>query len=109
MILNKLEEGYSIRQLAEEYQISTNTIQRWKTFPKRRRRQFTPTKIDDDLLRADVDAYPDDYQHERDRRFNCTQRAIGITLKRISITQKKSLMHPKPDDEKRLIFIEQLA
>ncbi|WP_227678799.1 helix-turn-helix domain-containing protein [Psychrobacter faecalis] len=31
-MLNKLAEGYSIRQLAEEYQISTNTIQRWKNF-----------------------------------------------------------------------------
>jgi len=41
LILNKLEEGYSIRQLAEEYQISTNTIQRWKTFPERKRLQFT--------------------------------------------------------------------
>ncbi|WP_296191043.1 MULTISPECIES: IS630 transposase-related protein [unclassified Psychrobacter] len=91
LILNKLEEGYSIRQLAEEYQISTNTIQRWKTFPERKKRQFTPTKIDDELLRADVAAHPDDYQHERARRFNCTQRAIGIALKRISITQKKEL------------------
>ena len=91
LILCKLEEGYSIQQLAEEYQISTNTIQRWKKFPERKKRQFTPTKIDDELLRADVDAHPDDYQHERARRFNCSQRAIGIALKRIGITQKKEL------------------
>ena len=94
MILTKLEEGDSIRQLAEEYQISTNTIQRWKKFPERKTRKFTPKKIDSDLLRADVAAYPDDYQHERARRFDCTQRGIGIALKRIGITQKKDSHSP---------------
>jgi hypothetical protein len=38
--------------------------------------------------------YPDDYQHERAVRFNCSQRAIGIALKRIGITQKKDLNSP---------------
>ena len=89
MILSKLAEGDSVRQLAEEYQLSTNTIQRWKTYPERKSCKSTPNKIDDDKLRADVETYPDDYQYERARRFNCTQRGIGIALKRIGITQKK--------------------
>ena len=89
MILSKVVEGDSVRQLADEYQISTNTIQRWKTYPERKSRKSTPNKIDDDKLRADVKIYPDDYQYERPRRFNCSQRGIGIALKRIGITQKK--------------------
>ena len=95
MILSKLTEGDSIRQLAEEYQISTNTIQRWKKYPERKRRKSIPTKIDDDKLRADIEAHPDDYQYERAHRFNCTQRGIGIALKRIGITQKKELNSSK--------------
>ncbi len=76
LILCKLEEGYSIRKLSEEYQISTNIIQRCKTFRECKRRQFSPTKIDNELLRTDVEAYPDDYHHERARRFNCTQSVV---------------------------------
>lgn len=52
--------------------------------------------------------YPDDYQHEYAIRFNCSQIAIGMTIKRLAITQK-SLSHPKADDIKRSIFIEQLT
>ncbi|MBP2280672.1 transposase-like protein [Psychrobacter sp. PL19] len=81
MILSKLEGGDSVRQLAEEHQISTNIIQRWKTYPERKKRKSIPTEINDDKLRADVEAYPDDYQYERARCFNGIQRGIGIALK----------------------------
>lgn len=95
MILSKIDEGYSFRELAETYQISTNTIQRWKKSIDRKTRQFKPVKIGDDELRADVSTYPDDYQHERAARFRCTQRGIGIALKRLGITQKKDT-HSSP-------------
>lgn len=94
MILGRLDEGYRIRELAEEYQISTNTIQRWKKFPNRKTHQFISTKINDDQLKADVKDYSDDYQHERAVRFNCSQRGIGKALKRLGITQKKGAKPP---------------
>ncbi|SUO93476.1 IS630 transposase-related protein [Suttonella ornithocola] len=65
MILTKLKEGASFRELAEEYQLIPTTIQRWKKNPERKKRVFKPLKIDNKLLKADVKSYPDDYQWKR--------------------------------------------
>lgn len=90
VVLKQLQEGKSIRAVAKEHQISTRTVQNWKKDPTiKRTRNKKPTKIDDALLRKDVEMYPDAYQHERAVRFNCSARAIGIALKRLGITQKK--------------------
>lgn len=94
LILSKLESGASYRALARDYNLSKTTIQKWKKDINRKLRLSKPLKIDNDKLREDVAMYPDDYQHERAVRFNCSQRAIGIALKRIGITQKKDLNSP---------------
>ena len=94
LILSKLESGASYRALARDYNLSKTTIQKWKKDINRKLRISKPLKIDNDKLREDVAMYPDDYQHERALRFNCSQRAIGIALKRIGITQKKDLNSP---------------
>lgn len=95
IVLTKLEEGYSIREVAEEFGISTNTIQRWKKHPTRKQRNHKPLKIDNDKLRKDVELYPDAYQHERASRLNCTPAGICIALKRLGITQKKEPQSPQ--------------
>ncbi len=89
MILDKLEMGYSYRELVEEYQISATTIQRWKKNPEPKVYKRVSYKIDNDALIADVKAHPDDYHYERARRFNCSDRGISKALKRLGITQKK--------------------
>lgn len=94
MILGKLEAGKSYRELASEYNLSKTTIQNWKNQPERKVVKTRKSKIDMDLLRQDVEQYPDHYQRERAVRFNCTQRAIGIALRRLKITQKKDFEPP---------------
>jgi transposase len=94
MILAKLEAGETYRALSEEFNISTKTILSWKKDIHRKLKVAKPTKIDNDKLKEDVASYPDDYQHERAVRFNCTPRAVGIALKRLKITQKKDLNPP---------------
>lgn len=89
MILSKLESGATYRALESEYSISKTTIQNWKKRPERKVVKTRKSKIDMDALRQDVEKYPDHYQRERAIRFNCTQRAIGIALQRLKITQKK--------------------
>ncbi|MFZ3144450.1 helix-turn-helix domain-containing protein, partial [Psychrobacter glacincola] len=42
MILKKLEDGHTYRQLALEYQISTSTIQSWRKNIDGVERQFKP-------------------------------------------------------------------
>lgn len=90
MVLDKLSSGQTVRSIANELNISTQTVQRWKSNSARKQRLFKPYKIDNNALRRDVEMYPDDYQHERAIRFNCSQRAIGMALKRLAITQKKA-------------------
>lgn len=94
MILAKLESGTAYRELAKEFKISTRTIQNWKKQPERKIVSTRKGKIDMELLRQDAEQYPDHYQRERAERFNCTQRAIGIALKRLKITQKKDIESP---------------
>ena len=56
-------------------------------------RNKAPTKIPDDALIEDVKRYPDDYNYERARRLNCSKTGIFNALKRLGISQKKTLEH----------------
>ena len=89
-ILAKLEEGQSIRAVAQHFEINKNTIVEWKKrIEIKRTRPRKPSKVNDDALRADVEQYPDDYQYERAARFGCGTSTIGDALKRLNITVKK--------------------
>lgn len=94
LIVSRLNKGATYRALEAEFKLSRTTILKWKKDVNRKLRPAKPTKIDNDKLREDVALYPDDYQHERALRFNCTQRGIGIALKRLGISQKKDLNPP---------------
>jgi hypothetical protein len=55
-ILAKLEEGQSIRAVAQHFEINKNTIVEWKKrIEIKRTRPRKPSKVDDDALRADVE------------------------------------------------------
>jgi hypothetical protein len=47
-----------------------------------------------DLLKKDIEEFPDDYQWERAKRLNVTQPAIHYTLKRLNISYKKNTEAP---------------
>ena len=95
-VLAKLEEGYSIRAVAAQFEIDKNTIVQWqKRIEIKRTRPRKPSKIDNDALRADVDKYPDDYKYERAMRFGCGTfsdgfRHLGITIKKDAKSSKSS-------------------
>lgn len=109
-VLAKLEEGYSIRAVAAQFEIDKNTIVQWKKrIEIKRTRPRKPSKIVNDALRADVEKYPDDYQYERAARFGCGTSSIGDALKCLGITIKKTLSHPKANSELRERFIEQIG
>nr|WP_274728476.1 IS630 transposase-related protein [Xenorhabdus bovienii] len=52
------------------------------------------TKIPDEVLIADVQNFPDDYQWEKAKRLGVSQSAIHYALKRLQITQKKNSPTP---------------
>ncbi|ULJ62653.1 IS630 transposase-related protein [Wielerella bovis] len=62
MILEKLNSGYSYRELAAEYGISRSTIQLWKKCIERKPYPKRTNKINDELLRKDVEQFPDDFK-----------------------------------------------
>ena len=90
-ILAKLEEGYSIRAVAAQFEINKNTIVEWKKrIEIKKTRVRKPSKINDDALREDVEKYPDAYQYERAQRLGVSQKGIFEALKRLGVTFKKN-------------------
>ena len=71
-------------------------------------RNKPPSKIPNDALLKDVKWYPDDYMYERAQRFGCSKSGIKTALKRLGISQKKTLAHPKACPLKRPDYLSKL-
>lgn len=90
-VLSALASGRTYRQVAQDFDISTRTIQNWKRRIESNTRGGTRrSKISLEALRKDVEMYPDAYQYERAARFNCTQNAIFKRLKKLGMSKKNS-------------------
>lgn len=58
-VLAKLDEGYSIRAVASQFEIDKNTILSWKKYIEtKRRRPRKPSKIDNQVLKDEVESIP---------------------------------------------------
>lgn len=100
-----LRSSLSISKLAAKFNISTRTIQNWEQGKLPTGKRDKPNKtLDKSALIADVMGHPDSYQHERAERLGVSQMCIWHNLKKLGITYKKTLLHPKADKEKRLLF-----
>lgn len=101
-VLSSIADDMTIREAALFYGLSTSTIHSWQQnlLPKTTRNK-APTKIPDDALIEDVKIYPDNYNHERARRLNCSKTGIFNALKRLGISQKKDLGTPKSVSDKK--------
>ena len=89
-VLQKCKQ-YSIRKLAEKYDLSPQTIQNWKKgkLPIGKRAKSN-TKLNKDLLIEDVKSYPDSYQYERAERLGVSEACVWSNLKKLGITYKKN-------------------
>ena len=61
-----------------------------------------PSEIPNEALLKDGAQYPEDYICERAQRLGCSKSGIESTLKRLSISQKKTLEYPEACMVKRL-------
>ena len=87
------KENLSIEQVALRFHVSKSSVARWITrLEPCEHRNKPAVKIDMERLAQDVARYPDAYQHERARRFGCSQRGIGLALKRLRKNRKKNLL-----------------
>ena len=88
-----------------------NEISRWKKElrPKLSRNK-RPIKIDDEELKKDIEDYPYSYSYERERRHGVRRSGIKIkhAKKRLGVTYKKTLKHPKADLGRRSMFCQQI-
>ena len=85
------KEGSSIRMVARRFGVSPRSVLNWtKRFSPIVKRNKPPTKIDMDLLKKDIELYPDAYQYERAERFGVSQKGIFEALRRLGITYKKN-------------------
>jgi transposase len=105
----KDKENLTIEETAKRFDVGVASVVRWSSrLEPCLTRNKPATKINTEALAKDVEMYPDDYQYERAARFNVSQRGIGDALKRLKISHKKSLEHPKADPEKRQRFEEKI-
>jgi transposase len=98
-------EKLTIAAVAARFGVGIASVVRWIGRPELQRTCHKPaTRIDRIALTRDVREYPDAYQAERARRLGVSEKGIGHALRRMGISYKKTLRHPKADAAARLLF-----
>jgi transposase len=101
----KEQEGLSFEELAERFGAGKASLVRWSSrLEPCRTRKRSAAKIGDEALRRDVELYPDAHRHERAARLGASQQGVCSALKRLKISHKKTLPHPKAGEEARSAF-----
>jgi transposase len=87
----KEKEGLSYDEVSERFCIGRATVVRWhrRVEPKTTRNR-PPSKINMELLRLDIETYPDAYQYERAERLGVSRAGIWHALRRLGVTYKKN-------------------
>ena len=103
----KSKKGLTFEQTSNHFAVGIRTLFRWNnTLMPCDRRQKPATKMNMELLKADVKQAPDDCQWERAQRFGVSQSSIHYALKRFGTSVKKTRQHPKANDQARTRFQE---
>ncbi len=87
----KEKEQLTYEETAKRFQIGKTTLVRWHTkLEPQKTRNKPATKINMDVLKADIEEYPDAYQYERAKRLGVSQVGILRALRRLGVTYKKN-------------------
>ena len=84
------KKGLTIAEVASRFDVGVASVVRWIKHVERKPPGFRHRKIDLEVLRQDVVAYPDAYQYERAQRLGVRQNAIFLALKKLGVTYKKN-------------------
>ncbi len=99
------KEKLTYEQTSKRFGVAIRTLFNWaKKLEPEKTRNKPATKIDMKALKKDVEENPDRFQYERAKDYGVTPWAIGLALKRLKISRKKTLYHPKTDIVKRVKF-----
>lgn len=102
----KEKEKLFYRDLSKRFSISVTSLVRWskKLEPKNKRNRL-PSKINMEVLEKDIHERPDDYFHERAKRFGVTVNGIWQALKRLGVTYKKKPSSSQSGSRKTLYIL----
>jgi transposase len=95
----KEEESLSFVLVAKKFGLSKTTVFKWsknKDYITTRNRKTTI--IDMQILKEDIDRFPDSYYHERAARIGASTEGIRDAMYRLKVTYKKN---PKSSQEGR--------
>jgi transposase len=92
----KKKEKLTFEQTSKRFGVGMRTLFAWqrRLAPKIKRNK-PATKIDMEKLKKDIKKRPDAYQYERAQLFGVTAWAIGMALRRLSVTHKKNSVSPQ--------------
>jgi transposase len=106
----KEKNNLTYKETASLFRVGISTLVRWGVgLEPKLTRNKQPTKIKTEALIEDVKSHPDAYQYERAQRLGVSKTGIFKALKRLKISyKKKTLSHPKENDDERKIFKEKM-
>ena len=94
--LEHWEDGHTQRETAKVFNISTSTLQEWKSQLKNtgklesKKRVETWRKIEPTKLKEYIAEHPDAYLREIAEEFGCSVTAVMNALRRLKISRKKN-------------------
>jgi transposase len=102
--------GLTIAEVATRFGVGIASVVRWlKQIEPPRTRHKPATKIDMAALAREVRDCPAAYQYEGAQRLGVSHKGIDHALRRLGLTYKKPLRHPKADEHARRICQAKIA
>lgn len=87
----KKDENLSFSEAAKRFSISKAAIFRWsKKIEPQQHRNKPSQKIDPDVLKRDIEEYPDSYSRERAKRLGVSASGIRYAKKLLGVSYKKN-------------------
>ncbi|TDF41711.1 transposase [Alteromonadaceae bacterium M269] len=91
----KEKHQLTFEQVSQHFDVNKATLFRWqRKLESSYGNNRTAYKVDMDVLKQDVEDFPDDYQWERAKRLKVEQPTIHYALKRLKISIKKNTETP---------------
>ena len=91
LLLVQEKEGLTNIEAAKRFDVGKASVSRWKSNPEPVFKRNRPAqKIDMEMLKKDVETYPDDFIYERAERFCVSNSGMRYALKRLGVSRKKN-------------------
>ncbi len=106
-VLNiKEKENLSFAEISKRYNLSKTTVFKWsKKLEPAKKRHRKPTKIDMELLKKDIEQYPDNYCYERAKRLGVKATGIRDAQYRLGVSYKKNSKAPESRSRKKIYIL----